>query len=128
MSRSPAKTSTRGRVVPVKIKLEGGNQQLSNLCGPLDENLRRIADGLDLDLSRQADTISLRGPYAEAAGTMLLALYERAAQRALSIDDIQLALVEIPKIFRRSMMIAVRSRYARAAAICVLARHVSGTT
>jgi phosphate starvation-inducible PhoH-like protein len=95
MSRSPAKTSTRGRVVPVKIKLEGGNQQLSNLCGPLDENLRRIADGLDLDLSRQADTISLRGPYAEAAGTMLLALYERAAQRALSIDDIQLALVEI---------------------------------
>ena len=95
MSRSPAKTSTRGRVVPVKIKLEGGNQQLSNLCGPLDENLRRIADGLDLDLSRQADTISLRGPYAEAAGTMLLALHERAAQRALSIDDIQLALVEI---------------------------------
>jgi phosphate starvation-inducible PhoH-like protein len=79
----------------VKIKLEGSNQQLSNLCGPLDENLRRVADGLDLDLSRQADTISLRGPYAEAAGTMLLALHGRAAQRALSIDDIQLALVEI---------------------------------
>ncbi len=95
MSRSPAKTSTRGRVLPVKIKLEGSNQQLSNLCGPLDENLRRVADGLDLDLSRQADMISLRGPYAEAAGTMLLALHERAAQRALSIDDIQLALVEI---------------------------------
>lgn len=95
MSRSPAKTSTRGRVHPVKIKLEGSNQQLSNLCGPLDENLRRVADGLDLDLSRQADTISLRGPYAEAAGTMLLALHERAAHRALSIDDIQLALVEI---------------------------------
>ena len=84
MSRSPAKTSTRGRVLPVKIKLEGSNQQLANLCGPLDENLRQIADGLDLDISRQGDTISLRGPYAEAAGTMLLALHERAGQRALS--------------------------------------------
>ena len=95
MSRSPVKTPTRERVLPVKIKLEGSNQQLSNLCGPLDENLRQIADGLDLDLSRQADTISLRGPYAEAAGTMLLSLHERAGQRALTIDDIQLALVEI---------------------------------
>lgn len=95
MSRSPAKTSARSRPAPVKINLEGNNQQLANLCGPLDANLRQIADGLDIDISRQGNRFTLHGAHAQAASNMLFAFHEQAAQRSLSVDDIQLGLVEI---------------------------------
>ena len=95
MSRPPVKTSSRARPLPVKMTLEGGNQQLANLCGPLDVNLRQIADGLDLELTRQGNRLTIRGAHAEAASKMLFAFHDRAAQQALSVDDIQLGLVEI---------------------------------
>jgi len=44
MTRATVKTSSRARPHPVKLNLEGSNQQLANLCGPLDENLRQLAD------------------------------------------------------------------------------------
>ena len=81
--------------MPVKINLEGNNQQLANLCGPLDANLRQIADGLDIEISRQGNRFTLHGAHAEAASKMLFAFHELAAQRSLSVDDIQLGLVEI---------------------------------
>jgi phosphate starvation-inducible PhoH-like protein len=77
------------------MTLEGGNQQLANLCGPLDVNLRQIADGLDLELTRQGNKLTIRGAHAEAASKMLFAFHDRAAQHALSVEDIQLGLVEI---------------------------------
>jgi phosphate starvation-inducible PhoH-like protein len=77
------------------MTLEGSNQQLANLCGPLDINLRQIADGLDLELTRQGNKLTIRGAHAEAASKMLFAFHDRAAQQALSVDDIQLGLVEI---------------------------------
>ena len=96
MSRPPVKASARGaRPLPVKMNLEGSNQQLANLCGPLDVNLRQIADGLDLEVTRQGNKLTLRGAHAEAASKMLFAFYDRAAQQALSVDDIQLGLVEL---------------------------------
>lgn len=95
MSRASVNPSARNRPLPVKLNLEGTNQQLANLCGPLDENLTQIANGLDLEIGRQGHKLTLRGAHAEAASTMLFALHDLAAQRALSIDDIQLSLVEI---------------------------------
>ena len=95
MTRTPVRSSTRAGIPPVVVRLEGTNQQLANLCGPLDENLRQIADGLDLDLSRRGSRISVRGAQAQAAATMIHAFHDVAAQRPLSVDDIQLGLVEI---------------------------------
>ena len=95
MNRPTVNTSSRARPLPVKMTLDGGNQQLANLCGPLDVNLRQIADGLDLELTRQGNKLTIRGAHAEAASKMLFAFHDRAAQHALSVDDIQLGLVEI---------------------------------
>ena len=95
MTRTPARSSSRGTIPPVTVRLEGTNQQLANLCGPLDENLRQIADGLDLDLSRRGTRISIRGVQAETAATLIHAFHDIAGQRPLSVDDVQLGLVEI---------------------------------
>ena len=95
MTRASVKTSSRARPHPVKLNLEGSTQQLSNLCGPLDENLRQLADGLDLELKRQANKITMYGAHAEAASNLLFTLHQRAAKQPISVDDIQLGLVEI---------------------------------
>lgn len=95
MSRPPVKSSARARPLPVKMTLEGSNQQLANLCGPLDINLKQVADGLDLELTRQGNKLTMHGAHAEAASKMLFAFHDRAAQQALSVDDIQLGLVEL---------------------------------
>ena len=83
MTRATVKTSSRARPHPVKLNLEGNNQQLSNLCGPLDENLRQLADGLDLELKRQDNKITMYGAHAEAASKMLFALHQRAAKQSV---------------------------------------------
>ncbi|WP_114809241.1 PhoH family protein [Paraburkholderia kururiensis] len=69
------------------------NARLANLCGPLDENLRQIEQALDVTLSRRGHRISIRGRGAKVAMTALENFYNRARE-PLSVDDIQLALVE----------------------------------
>ncbi|RBL66616.1 PhoH family protein, partial [Pseudomonas sp. MWU13-2625] len=68
------------------------NARLANLCGPLDENLRQIEQALDVTLSRRGHRITIRGRGAKLALTALENFYNRARD-ALSVDDIQLALV-----------------------------------
>ena len=80
---------------PVVVRLEGGNTQLANLCGPLDENLRQIADGWNVSLSRRGNHITLTGDNAGAAGKALESFHERAAKGPLSVDDVQLGMVEL---------------------------------
>ncbi|AKM43359.1 phoH-like protein [Burkholderia contaminans FFH2055] len=70
------------------------NARLANLCGPLDENLRQIEQALDVTLSRRGHRIAIRGRGAKLALTALENFYNRARD-ALSVDDIQLALVEV---------------------------------
>jgi phosphate starvation-inducible PhoH-like protein len=53
------------------------NARLANLCGPLDENLRQIEQALDVTLQRRGHRI-----------------FYNSARDPLSVDDIQLALVE----------------------------------
>lgn len=83
------------RSMPVIVTLDGDNTHLANLCGPLDENLRQLADGLTVKLSRRGSRVSIEGERAELAGRILRRFHEQAVHRALSIDDIQLGLVEI---------------------------------
>ncbi|AYD66262.1 PhoH family protein [Achromobacter sp. B7] len=83
------------RSMPAVVNLDGDNTHLANLCGPLDENLRQLADGMGVNLSRRGSRVTIEGERAELAGRVLRRFHEQAVHRALSIDDIQLGLVEI---------------------------------
>lgn len=85
---------TKSRL-PVSIRLEGDNTHLLNLCGPLDENLKQIAMAYDVVLRRRGSHVSLEGHRAEQAGRTLQWFHNRAVHQALSIEDIQLGLVEL---------------------------------
>jgi phosphate starvation-inducible PhoH-like protein len=69
------------------------NARLANLCGPLDENLRQIEQALDVTLQRRGHRISIRGRGAKIALNALENFYN-SARDPISVDDIQLALVE----------------------------------
>ncbi|WMD20515.1 PhoH family protein [Achromobacter seleniivolatilans] len=91
-------TTPRSRVrrsMPAVVNLDGDNTHLANLCGPLDENLRQLADGMGVKLSRRGSRVTIEGEHAELAGRVLRRFHEQAVHRALSVDDIQLGLVEI---------------------------------
>lgn len=95
-SGSPATVKkTSRRKSPVSVKLEGDNLHLANLCGPLDENLRQIADGWGVTLARRGDRVDIVGEQAAAAAIALKWFHDRAVHQALSIDDIQLGIVEL---------------------------------
>ena len=73
------------------------NARLAALCGPLDANLRQIETGLDVTISRRGERFSVSGPATKAAqaAAALKRFYDRAAREELSVEDIQLGLVEI---------------------------------
>ena len=53
------------RSMPVIVTLDGDNTHLANLCGPLDENLRQLADGMNVKLSRRGSRVTIEGELAE---------------------------------------------------------------
>ncbi|WP_186425967.1 PhoH family protein [Cupriavidus metallidurans] len=69
------------------------NTRLQNLCGPLDENLRQIEQALDVTIQRRGHRMTVRGERAQDA-TLALERFYNNARVALSIDDVQLGLVE----------------------------------
>jgi len=69
------------------------NQRLANLCGALDENLRQIENALDVSIARRGDRFTLRGAGATQAAEVLRKFYDDA-RRNLTVDDIQLGLIE----------------------------------
>ena len=75
------------------------NKRLANLCGALDENLRQIETGMDVKIARRGEHFRVTGiaPQARLAAELLKNFYARA-QRNLSIEDIQLAMVEAAHI------------------------------
>ncbi|MBF23659.1 PhoH family protein [Neopusillimonas maritima] len=88
-------TRSARRNKPVTVRLDGDNMHLANLCGPLDENLRQIADGWNVRLSRRGSQVAIEGEQAKAAAQAVEWFHERAVHKALTIDDIQLGLVEL---------------------------------
>jgi phosphate starvation-inducible PhoH-like protein len=75
------------------------NTRLANLCGALDENLKQIEDALDVGIARRGNVFRLSGAKAqtELAGQLLEDFYERS-RRPVSLEEIQLGLVEIGKL------------------------------
>jgi len=73
------------------------NTRLQNLCGPLDENLRQIEQALDVTIQRRGHRMTVRGERAQDAALALERFYNDA-RVALSVDDVQLGLVESRQI------------------------------
>lgn len=70
------------------------NARLAHLCGPLDENLRQIAAALDVTIFRRGEKFIVNGSNAEGAVTLLEKFYQQAG-KAVAVEEIQLALVEL---------------------------------
>ena len=72
------------------------NRMLANLCGPLDSNLRQIEAALDVTVGHRGGTFTLTGtPAQRARAATALQRFYAAAEKPLSIDDIQLGLIEL---------------------------------
>ncbi|MFZ6799695.1 PhoH family protein [Undibacterium sp. Di24W] len=69
------------------------NLRLAHLCGPLDENLRQISAALDLSIFRRGEKFIVSGHNAEK-GLELLEKFYTLAKKIITIDEVQLALVE----------------------------------
>jgi hypothetical protein len=70
------------------------NERLARLCGPLDENLKQIETGLDVLIQRRGEHFKCSGEQADLAVYSLTRLYLLAEKQDISIDDVQLELVE----------------------------------
>jgi phosphate starvation-inducible PhoH-like protein len=70
------------------------NQRLANLCGTLDENLRQIETALHVTIARRGERFTVRGAQAARAAEVLQKFYGDA-KRGLTLDDIQLGLIEV---------------------------------
>ena len=69
------------------------NVRLAHLCGPLDENLRQISAALDVTIARRNGKFHVSGANSYRAIDILEQFYALSV-RPVSVDDIQLALVE----------------------------------
>jgi phosphate starvation-inducible protein PhoH and related proteins len=72
------------------------NRALANLCGALDANLRQVEAALEVTIARRGGALTLRGASSQVqqAATALKRFYAHAAE-PLSVDDIQLGLIEL---------------------------------
>ena len=76
------------------------NATLGNLCGPLDAHLRRIEAALGVTVLRRGESFTVKGDAASSianAHALLAELAGDAALRALSAEDIELALVKFTR-------------------------------
>ncbi|MFP5462462.1 MAG: PhoH family protein [Gammaproteobacteria bacterium] len=72
------------------------NDRLANLCGALDQNLRQLEEAFDVHISRRGSSFSVEGPpIASRNAVAALKHFAGLAERTLSLDDIQLGLVEL---------------------------------
>src|SRR5689334_4704506 len=72
------------------------NRALANLTGPLDANLRQIEAALDVAITHRGGSFTIAGePTQTARAGEALQRFYAAAEKPLSVDDIQLGLVEI---------------------------------
>jgi phosphate starvation-inducible PhoH-like protein len=72
------------------------NRALANLCGPLDVNLRQIEAALDVAIAHRGAEFTVTGaPVQTARAAAALRRFYGEAEKPLSVDDIQLGLVEI---------------------------------
>ncbi len=78
------------------------NRALANLCGALDANLRQIEAALDVTIARRGAAFNVTGAPAQVEhGERALQRFYAEAEKPLSVDDIQLGLVEIAALAPR---------------------------
>ena len=68
------------------------NARLSNLCGPLDENLKLIEDRMSVSVKRRGASFRISGQRAHAAEDLLRDLFEATDKEEVSLDRVHLAL------------------------------------
>ncbi|MFZ9734245.1 MAG: PhoH family protein [Burkholderiaceae bacterium] len=75
--------------------LEHDNHGLAALCGPLEQNLRAIEAGLDVSIRRRGPIFEISG--GQKAVARATALLEDLAEnpKAIQLEDLQLAMVEL---------------------------------
>src|SRR5699024_6477693 len=71
------------------------NTHLANFCGPLDENQEQIGQAYDVNIRRRGSHVMVEGPQYDNAAQAVQWFHQRAVHKAMSIDDIQLGLVEL---------------------------------
>ena len=74
------------------------NRRLANLCGPMDENLRQIEAAFDVTIGRRGASFRFSGVSAQAEkSAQAIEHFYNRAHDTLSLDDIQLGLVELTR-------------------------------
>lgn len=72
------------------------NRRLANLCGALDQNLRQIEQAYDVRILRRSDQFAVAGVGLQARQAVrALEHFTRLAEGTLSVDDIQLGLIQL---------------------------------
>ncbi|AIL33042.1 PhoH family protein [Basilea psittacipulmonis] len=79
----------------LEINLQGDNIQLANFCGPMDDNLRQIAQAWNVKIGRSGSRLVIRGEHAQQARHCVEVFHRRSLHQELSLNDIQLGLVEM---------------------------------
>jgi len=75
------------------------NLRLANLCGVLDENIKQIADALDVQIIRRGAHLRFVGDvHNERLAAQLVENFYARAKQPIGLDEIQLGLVEINKL------------------------------
>lgn len=77
-----------------RLSLEGDNQQLARLCGPLDENLRQVSQALGVSIARRGNLFDISGAQAEQAAQLLRQFHAHAEKADLTVDEVQLGIVQ----------------------------------
>jgi phosphate starvation-inducible PhoH-like protein len=72
------------------------NERLANLSGALDENLKQIESAFDVSIARRGENFSISGaPEPSRLAAEALQRFYRQAGRNISLEEIQLGLIEI---------------------------------
>ncbi|AWB33689.1 PhoH family protein [Orrella marina] len=79
----------------LRFDLTGTNDQLWRLCGPLDEHLRQIEQGLGVTIARRSNHFEVTGPRTEQASNLIRQLHEQAQAGELSLESVQLGIAEV---------------------------------
>ncbi len=75
------------------------NLRLANLCGVLDENIKQIADALDVQIIRRGAHLRFVGEvHNKRLAAQLVENFYARAKQPIGLDEIQLGLVEINKL------------------------------
>ncbi len=75
------------------------NLRLANLCGTLDENIKQIENALDVVINRRGTNFTLMGDtHNTRLAAQLLENFYARAKKPISLEEIQLGLVEIDKM------------------------------